>query len=180
MQFVNQNVIIAIDGIYCVLFIYLFIATLIYKLSDNSFWHVFESVSINVHIECDDTDLWALEFGYHLKKKLWDILFSKSFNTPSLNSSIGLETHLVIYVYDFCIAIFVRLHAELWFLFSDYFPSIQKAHYQLLLQVMFSLQNDIDRDVRHFAHLSASAFNVLPPKEVIFILIYYISMFYHN
>lgn len=47
----------------------------------------------------------------------------------------------------------------------DFLPSIQKAHYQLLLQVMYSLQSDVDRDVRHFALLSAAAFNVLPPKK---------------
>ncbi|XP_035220121.1 serine/threonine-protein phosphatase 4 regulatory subunit 1-like isoform X2 [Stegodyphus dumicola] len=48
----------------------------------------------------------------------------------------------------------------------DYLPSIQKAHYELLLQVMCSLQSDVDKDVRHYAHLSAETFNVFPQKKL--------------
>ncbi|KFM73721.1 Serine/threonine-protein phosphatase 4 regulatory subunit 1, partial [Stegodyphus mimosarum] len=48
----------------------------------------------------------------------------------------------------------------------DYLPSIQKAHYELLLQVMCSLQSDVDKDVRHYAHLSSETFNVFPLKKL--------------
>ncbi|GIY00113.1 hypothetical protein CDAR_501461 [Caerostris darwini] len=46
----------------------------------------------------------------------------------------------------------------------DYIPSIQKANYDLFLQVMYSLQSDIDDDVRHYGLLSARAYNV--PTDV--------------
>lgn len=42
----------------------------------------------------------------------------------------------------------------------DYFPEIQIAHYELLSQVMYSLQKDRDRDVRYFACQSSELFNV--------------------
>ncbi|XP_067128525.1 serine/threonine-protein phosphatase 4 regulatory subunit 1-like isoform X2 [Centruroides vittatus] len=41
----------------------------------------------------------------------------------------------------------------------DYFPEIQVAHYELLSQVMYSLQKDRDRDVRYFACRSPELFN---------------------
>ncbi|CAL1299929.1 unnamed protein product [Larinioides sclopetarius] len=41
----------------------------------------------------------------------------------------------------------------------DYLPAIQKAHSDLFLQVYYSLQSDIDDDVRHYGLLCARAYS---------------------
>lgn len=44
----------------------------------------------------------------------------------------------------------------------DYFPSIQKMFYPELLQAVYSLQEDSDKDVQYFTHVISTAFSVYP------------------